>query len=96
MDIIRRNTDYGLRAAIVLAEHYDRMVPARRISDLEQIPYPLTCKIMQKFHRAGLVKSIMGPRGGFKLNKDPEKISLIQLMEILQGPAVPEQVFVKA
>ena len=86
MDIIRRNTDYGLRAALVLAEHYDRMVPARKISALEQIPYPLACKIMQKFHKAGLVKSTMGPKGGFRLSKDPGKISLLQLTEILQGP----------
>jgi len=85
MDIIRRNTDYGLRAALVLAEHYDRAVPVRRISSLEQIPYPLTCKIMQKLHRRGLVKSTMGPRGGFKLAKDPAKISLLRLTEILQG-----------
>jgi Rrf2 family protein len=85
MDIIRRNTDYGLRAALVLAEHYDRAVPVRRISSLEQIPYPLTCKIMQKLHRAGIAKSAMGPRGGFKLAKDPTKISLLQLTGILQG-----------
>jgi Rrf2 family protein len=85
MDIIRRNTDYGLRAALVLAEHYDRAVPVRKISSLEQIPYPLTCKLMQKLHGAGIVKSTMGPRGGFKLAKDPAKISLLQLTEILQG-----------
>jgi len=85
MDIIRRNTDYGLRAALVLAEHYDRAIPVRRISCLEQIPYPLTCKIMQRLSRAGIVKSSMGPRGGFKLAKSPAQISLLQLTEILQG-----------
>jgi Rrf2 family protein len=85
MDIIRRNTDYGLRAALVLAEHYDRPLSARKISCLEQIPYALACKIMQKLHKAGLVKSAMGPRGGFKLSKDPAKINLLRLTEILQG-----------
>ena len=86
MDIIRRNTDYGLRAVLLLAEHYGRALPVRRISDLEQIPYQFACKLMQKLNHAKVIERRMGPKGGFRLSKDPSRITLSQLTEILQGP----------
>ena len=86
MDIIRRNTDYALRAAVALAEHYGTTLSAGKISAIEQIPYQLTCKIMQRLHKTGLVKSTMGPKGGFTLSKDPGKITLSQITQATQGP----------
>ena len=87
MDIIRRNTDYALRAAIELACRFNgEPVSTKEIAVRRQIPYQLACKLMQRLHKAGIVKSEMGPSGGFMLRKNPSKITVRRLVEIIQGP----------
>jgi len=61
-------------------------VPTRDIAADEGISYELTCKLLQKLSKARLVKSTMGPNGGFELNRNPEKITLAQVIEQVQGP----------
>ena len=86
MDVLRRNTDYALRAMVHLARHWqDEPVSSRDIAASEAISYELTCKLLQKLTRARLVKSTMGPKGGFKLARKPEKIDIGQVIKSVQG-----------
>ena len=87
MDLIRRNTDYALRLTAALAAQYDagRVLSARALSQDNKVPYTLACKLLQKYQQAGFVKSIMGPRGGFALARRPSEITLLELIETIQG-----------
>ncbi len=87
MDVLRRNTDYALRAIVGLAGHYRQQpVSARRLAKQQDVPYQLMCKILQKLHNAKLVESCMGPNGGFHLSREPSKISLLDVIVAIQGP----------
>jgi Rrf2 family protein len=86
MNVVRQNTDYALRALINLAGRYGRdVVSAKVLAEEEDISYQFACKIMQKLQAAKLVKSSMGPKGGYYLSKHPSKVSLLEVIEAVQG-----------
>ena len=87
MDVVRRNTDYAARLMVHLAKHYGNgPISTRAVAAEEEVPYQLACKLMQKLNNAKLVTSCMGPKGGFVLGAEPSKISLLEIVEAIQGP----------
>jgi Rrf2 family transcriptional regulator, iron-sulfur cluster assembly transcription factor len=87
MDVLRRNTDYGLRIMAALAKHFDegRLISARQLASDGHFSYQLGCKLLQKLHQARLVESGMGPKGGFSLSRKPGQITLLEIIRVFQG-----------
>ena len=76
VDMVRRNTDYALRLLVnVAGNRGEGPVSTRAAAKEEGVPYQLACKLMQRLHKSQLVKSCMGPRGGFSLGRDASQIS---------------------
>ena len=87
MEAIRRNTDYGLRMMVILARHHGdgEWLSATQLARSASISLDVGRMQLKKLGKAKLVKSVMGSKGGFKLNRNPVKISVRQIIEILQG-----------
>ena len=86
MDVLRRNTDYALRMMVGLAKRFNgEFISARQLAKDGNFSYQLGCKILQKLHKTGLVKSDMGPKGGFALSRKPSQIALMEIISALQG-----------
>ena len=85
MDVLRRNTDYALRIMVNLANSFNgRLISARQLASEGHFSYELGCKILQSLGKAELVRSGMGPKGGFALNREPSKITLMEIINVLQ------------
>ena len=61
-------------------------IPVRQISGKYNIPHELLAKILQKLSKAHILEPIYGPKGGYKLNAKYETLTLIEFIEILEGP----------
>ncbi len=73
--------------------HLARRNPGQRamiddVSREEHIPRSFLAKIFQHLARAGLVRSVRGSRGGFALLKPPAEISVLQVIEAVEGKIV--------
>ena len=53
--------------------------------DAEQVSHQFACKILQKLHGAGLLESVMGPRGGYRLARRPDCTSMLDVVNAMQG-----------
>lgn len=87
MEILRRETDYAMRALVRLTEEEaGELVSTRRLSEDCGISLDHVRKIMPKLARAGLVKPVRGATGGFCLTKAPGEVRLKEVVDAIQGP----------
>ncbi len=85
MALLKKNTDYAVRALIELAVCDSEYVSSRSIADSQGLPYQFLRSIMQKLIKAGLVESKEGIKGGLRLNKNPKRIKIVDVIRIFQG-----------
>ena len=83
---ITRETDYAIRCVCYLADKRDEVIMVDDISKEMHIPKSFLAKILQKLSKASLAKSYRGVKGGFALARHPSKISLLDVIEAIQGP----------
>ena len=83
---LSKKADYGLIALKHLALHSEESVSAREIASEYRIPAELLAKILQRLARKGLLLSQQGTHGGYVLARDPSRISIVDVIEALDGP----------
>jgi Rrf2 family protein len=86
---ITRAGEYGVLGLMHLA----RCSPGQRamideVSRQQRIPKSFLAKIFQNLAKAGLVRSIRGSHGGFALLKSPDEISVLEVIEAVEGKIV--------
>ncbi len=80
-------SEYGLLAVIDLAcASAERPVSAREIAERRNIPGKFLEQLFVSLRRAGLVSAVRGARGGFVLARDPATLTVLDVVEALDGP----------
>ena len=88
--LIGTKGDYGVRAMIDLARHHTGQPIARNeIASRRQIPEAYLDQLLGLLRRAGFIKSVRGPGGGHILAREGEEITLLSLLETLEGSLEP-------
>lgn len=78
----------ALHAMVFLAAKPHRLVSTREMASTLHISEAHLSKVLQRLARAGLVRSIRGPKGGFMLTRAGDRISLLDVYEAIEGPLV--------
>ncbi len=78
--MISQTAEYALRAIAYLAKRPDDPRITREIAEATQVPGDYLAKVMQTLVKAGLVKSRRGLGGGFTLERSPEAISILDVV----------------
>jgi FeS assembly SUF system regulator len=86
---ISKLTDYG----IVLLTYFTRgqgddapVYSARELSAEARLPLPVVSKVLKMLTTQGVLESQRGKRGGYRLSRRPQEISVAQIIDALEGP----------
>ena len=93
MELIRRETDYAVRALLAIASSDGRIVPTAEIAKKQEVPYTFLQKILRKLVEAGIISVKRGTAGGFSLARPPLDVTLLEITESVQGPIALNRCF---
>lgn len=89
---LTRKGDYAIRGIVYLASQPpDKISLLSEIAAAVDVPQTFLAKIFQQFSKTGIVKSFRGTGGGFMLANPPEKITLLQIVETVEGTIIPNR-----
>jgi Rrf2 family protein len=85
--MLTHKTRYALRSLLYLAEETEgKPVQLASIATSQRVPPKYLELIMLDLKKAGLVRSLRGPRGGYQLARTPDQISFGEVVRAMEGP----------
>ena len=87
-----KKSDYGLLALqhIATVQFGDirnaRVVNTKEIAEEYHIPAELLAKVLQALAKHGIIESHNGPKGGYLLAREADRITIAQVLEAIEGP----------
>ncbi len=88
--ILSTKSRYGARALIEIALHKgERAITRKHICKNQNIPLPYLENILLTLKNSGIIKTIRGPKGGYKLIKESKNITLLEIVSIFEGSLAP-------
>lgn len=83
---ISKLTDYGTVILACLAAVPDQRLTATEVAERTRLGLPTVSKLLKNFHRAGLLTSTRGSRGGYQLARPAAAISAAAIIDAIEGP----------
>ena len=83
---VTKLTDYATVVLTVLAARPGEVLSAAGLAEQAGLEVPTVAKVLKPLAQAGLVEGLRGVHGGYRLSRDAADISLIQIVEAMEGP----------
>ncbi len=82
-----KGCQYALRALVLfVAQPGAGRFRAAEVCKALDVPEPFTRKVFQQLANAGFLEAHRGPNGGYALVRDPKEITLLQVIQAVEGP----------
>ena len=82
---VSRTLDYAVRSLSYMGSQPVGMFSMKEIAEKQHIPLNYLAKIMRRLVNRGIVRSMVGPDGGYILRKSPREINLREVYEAIEG-----------
>jgi Rrf2 family cysteine metabolism transcriptional repressor len=87
---ITTKSPYALSALVELHRHGDAVpVPIAELARRRDIPVQFLEQLFATLRRAGVLRSQRGVKGGYSFARSPAEISVLEIVELLDGPVGP-------
>ena len=83
--LLTKTTEYAVRVLIFMAYQDKDLFTAKHIHEKLKIPYKYLTRIMTNLAKKGYLESIRGRAGGFKFQKKLDKITLLRIIDAVEG-----------
>jgi FeS assembly SUF system regulator len=83
---VTKLTDYASVVLTVLASDPDAVLSASGLAERAGLEAPTVAKLLKPLAQAGLVEAFRGVNGGYRLARDAADISLVDILEAIEGP----------
>ena len=83
---VTKLTDYATLVLTVMASEPSAVHSAAGLAERARLELPTVAKLLKPLAHAGLVAGIRGAAGGYRLARAPEAITLIEIVEAMEGP----------
>jgi FeS assembly SUF system regulator len=83
---VTKLTDYASVVLTVLASDPASVLSASELAERAGLEAPTVAKVLKPLAQAGLVDGFRGANGGYRLARDAAEISLVEIVEAMEGP----------
>jgi Rrf2 family transcriptional regulator, cysteine metabolism repressor len=83
---ITTKSPYALRAMVELYRHGDGPVPIAELARRGDIPVQFLEQLFAILRRAGVLRSQRGVKGGYSFGRPPDQVTVLEIVELLDGP----------
>jgi Rrf2 family protein len=84
---LTRASSYALHAVVYMAaQKHKRPIPSHLIAKDRRIPERFLLKVLKPLVSARILHSVKGPNGGYRLARPPSAVSMLEIVEAVDGP----------
>ena len=83
---LNRESEYAIRALVLLAVESGRSWSGRQIAARTEVPERFLARVLGQLAAAGIVESRIGRTGGYRLQRAPTGLSILEIVETIEGP----------